>query len=239
VDYYISDKHSIGIGGRWNKRISDRIVSSKTIISDANISNVLFSENVFDRVSKNFNFNPYYEYKTDSEKLVIDFNYIDYENNSMNTLSDVAGSTITYQDKRYVQNGKYNIKTYKADYSKTYSDNLKLSFGSKYAAVNTDNDLQSFTENNTNGFDADVDNSSQFLIDESIFAIYSKVNATFGKWSFSGGLRYENSNTNGTSHFIKNGVPTIETKKRPINKIFPSASLSREISESFRRKCIV
>lgn len=231
VDYYISDKHSIGIGGRWNKRISDRIVSSKTIISDANISNVLFSENVFDRVSKNFNFNPYYEYKTDSEKLVIDFNYIDYENNSMNTLSDVAGSTITYQDKRYVQNGKYNIKTYKADYSKTYSDNLKLSFGSKYAAVNTDNDLQSFTENNTNGFDADVDNSSQFLIDESIFAIYSKVNATFGKWSFSGGLRYENSNTNGTSYFIKNGVPTIETNKRPINKIFPSASFSRGISE--------
>lgn len=231
VDYYLNDKHSIGFGGRWNNRKSKRTVSSKTIISDANSSNTLFSENIFDRDRKDFNINPYYEYKTDSDRLIVDFNYIDYENNSMNTLSDVAGSTITYQDRRYIQDGKYNIKTYKADYSKTFSDNLKVSFGSKYAAVKTDNDLQSFTENNTNGFDLDVDNSSRFLIDENIFAIYSKVNANFGKWSFSGGLRYENSNTDGTSHFIKNGQPTIETNKRPIKKLFPSASLSRKISE--------
>ena len=45
VDYYLSDKHIIGFGGRWNKRTSDRIASSKTIISDTNNSNVLFSEN--------------------------------------------------------------------------------------------------------------------------------------------------------------------------------------------------
>lgn len=231
VDYYLSDKHSIGIGGRWNKRKSDRIASSKTIISDTNNSNVLFSENTFDSNRKDFNINPYYEYRTDTEKLVIDFNYIDYTNNSLNTLSDVDGSTISYQDRRYIQDGKYNIKTYKADYSKTFSDNLNMSFGSKYAVVKTDSDFQSFKENNTNGFDFDVDNSSRFLVDETIFAIYSKVSATFGKWSFSGGLRYENSNTDGTSFFNKNNTPTTEVNKRPIEKIFPSASFSRKISD--------
>ena len=233
VDYYLNDKHSIGIGGRWNKRKSDRTVSSVTKIIKPSITDVLNSTNSFDRNRVDFNINPYYEYKSDTEKLVIDFNYIDYTNDSKNTLSETTGSTILFRDRRYIQDGKYNIKTYKADYSKTFSDNLKMSFGSKYASVKTDSDLQSFLENTTNNsFDKDVKGSSRFVVDESIFSVYSKINATFGKWSFSGGLRYEDSNTDGTSYFTENNAPKIEVKKRPIKKIFPSASLSRNFTES-------
>jgi hypothetical protein len=58
------------------------------------------------------------------------------------------------------------------------------------------------------------------------------MNVTKGKWAFSGGLRYENSNTDGTSIFIEDGTIKTEVKKRPIKKIFPSASISRELSES-------
>ena len=231
VDYYLNDNNSIGIGGRWNNRKSDRITTSRTIISNINTTSTLFSENSFDRDRVNFNINPYYEYKSDTDKLVVDFNYINYKNDNINTLSEIAGSTLPFTDRKYIQDGKYTIKTYKADYSKTFSENFKLSFGSKYAMVNTDNDLQSFLENNTNGFDLDPNTSSQFLINETIFAVYSKVNVTSGKWSFSGGLRYEDSNTDGTSHFIKNGAPTTEVKKRPISKLFPSASVSRKITE--------
>ncbi|MCL7752132.1 outer membrane beta-barrel protein [Polaribacter sp. Z022] len=231
IDYYINDKHSFGIGGRISTRTSDRITSSKTIISDATTTNTLFSENRFDRERKNFNINPYYEYKTDKDKLVIDFNYVDFVNDNTNILADVAGSTINYNDRKYIQDGKYTIKTYKADYSKTISDNFKLSAGTRYANVKTDNDLQSFTHNTNNIFEFDEDESSQFLIKENIFALYSKINATSGKWSFSGGLRYENSNTDGTSIFMENGTEKIAIKKRPIKKVFPSASLSREITE--------
>lgn len=231
LDYYINDRHSIGIGGRWNKRESNRTTTSKTIISDPTDTNTLFSENVFDRDRVDFNINPYYEYKSDSDKLLIDFNYIDYKNDNINTLSDVTGSTIPFTDRRYLQDGKYTIKTYKVDYDKTFSDNFKLSVGSKYAQVNTDSDLQSFLENTSGGFDLDQANSSQFLVDETIFAIYSKVNATAGKWSFSAGLRYEDSNTQGTSIFMNNGNLTTEVKKRPIGKLFPSASVSRKITD--------
>jgi len=232
LDYYLNDKHSIGLGGRWNSRKSDRIASSRTVISDATNSDVLISENSFDRDRANFNINPYYEFKTDTDKLVVDFNYVDFTNDNTNTLYDLPGSTVPFTDRRYIQDGKYNIKTYRADYSKTFSENLKLSFGTRYADVDTDNDLQSLLENNTGGFDLDVDESSRFVIDETIFAIYSKVNATYGKWSFSGGLRYEDSNTNGTSTFIRNGSLVTEVQKRPIQKIFPSASISRKLTES-------
>ncbi|CAL2102785.1 Outer membrane receptor proteins, mostly Fe transport [Tenacibaculum sp. 190130A14a] len=231
LDYYINDDHSIGIGGRWNKRESNRTTTSKTIISDPTNTDVLFSENVFDRDRVDFNINPYYEYKTDTDRLIIDFNYIDYKNDNTNTLSDVMGSTVDFTDRRYLQDGKYTIKTYKADYNKTFSDNFKLSFGSKYSQVNTNNDLKSYLENTSGGFELDQDNSSKFLVDETILAIYSKINATTGKWSFSAGLRYEDSKTNGTSIFMKDGSLTTEVKKRPISKLFPSASISRKITD--------
>ena len=232
IDYFLNDKNSIGIGGRWNNRKSDRITNSKTIISNSNSTNTLFSENSYDRDRVDFNINPYYEYKSDTDKLVVDFNFIDYKNDNTNTLYDIAGSTLPFQDRRYIQNGKYTIKTYKADYSKTFSENLKVSVGSKYALVNIDSDLQSLLENNTGGFTLDQMSSSQFLVNETILAFYSKINATSGKWSFSGGLRYEDSNTKGTSIFMDNGVLKTEIKKRPIQKLFPSASVSRKITEA-------
>lgn len=231
LDYYINDKNSIGIGGRWNNRRSTRVARSTTIISDATESNVLFSENSFDRDRVDYNINPYYEYKSDNERLSLDFNFVDFTNDNTNTLSDVAGSTVPFTDRRYIQDGKYTIKTYSADYSKEFSENFKLSLGSRFVDVNTDNDLQSLLQNNSGNFDLLEDESSQFLIDETILAFYSKINANFGKWSFSGGLRYEDSNTEGLSIFMENGVTREEIQNRPIKKLFPSASLSRNLTD--------
>jgi hypothetical protein len=231
VDYYLNEKHSIGLAGRWNSRESERIGTSKTIVSDQNTNNTLFSENSFDRDRSDFNFNPYYQYKTDTEKLFLDFNYINFINNNTNQLSGLAGSTLPFTDRRYIQNGEYAIKTYKIDYSKKFSEHFKLSLGSRYADVNTDNDLQSYLDNGQGSFNFIEKESSQFLIDETIFALYAKINASKGKWSFSGGLRYEDSNTDGTSIFMEEGTPDRSVKRRPIKKVFPSASISRELSD--------
>ncbi len=230
LDYYINDKHTIGIGGQMNTRDSDRIATSKTIISDDSNTNTLFSENSFDRQRTNFTINPYYEYKTDTDRLLIDFNYIDFVNDNTNTLRKVAGSTIDFTDRKYIQDGTYNIKTYRADYTKTFSDNFKLSAGTRFADVITDNDLQAFSERNLT-FEKDIAQSSRFVIDETILAFYGKVNAKMGKWSFSGGLRYEDSNTDGTSTFMKDDEMVTEVQKRPIQKLFPSASISRKLTD--------
>ena len=230
-DFYINTKNIIGVGGRYNTRTSNRIASSKTVVSDLTSSNVLLSENNFDIDRFDFNFNPYYEYKSDSDKLLVDFNYINFKNDNKNTLSDVPGSNIPFINRKYNQEGKYTISTYRLDYTKTFSDELSLSLGTRYADVSIDNDLQSFSENTSSVFKFNENESSQFLIDETILALYSKANATFGKWSFSGGVRYEDSNTDGNSIFMKNGTLVSSVKKRPIKKVFPSASISREISE--------
>ena len=231
IDYYINAKHSIGFGTRWNRRDSDRTANSITNIIKPSTTDVLISENSFSRTRYNFNFNPYYEYKSSTDKLVLDFNYVDFTNNNTNTLSETMGSTITFVDRRYIQNGTYSIKTYRADYSKTFNDHFKLSFGTRYADVETNNDLQSLKDNDSGGFDKVEDESSQFLIDETILALYSKVNVTAGKWTFSGGLRYEDSHTDGTSVYLENNVLQREVKKRPISKLFPSASVSKKLND--------
>ncbi len=231
LDYYFSSKHSIGLAGRWNSRESQRTATSKTAVSDQNSVNTLFSENTFDRDRSDFSFNPYYEYKTETEKLLLDFNYINFINDNTNQLSGADGSTLPFTNRQYIQNGQYTIRTYKVDYSKKVKENFKLSLGSRYANVDTDNDLQSYRDNDQGAFDFIEEESSQFLIDETIFALYAKLNATKGKWSFSGGLRYEDSNTDGTSIFMRGGTPETSLKKRPIKKLFPSASITRALSD--------
>ena len=230
IDYYINNNHSIGFGGRWNTRKSTRAIDNITNIIKPNQTDVLLSENYLDKNRRNFNINPYYEYKTENDKLVLDFNYVDFNDNTMNVLSDKIGSSIPFSDRKYIQDGTFKIKTYRVDYTKTFSDHLKISAGSRYADVKTDNDLQSFLENDSS-FNKVDNESSRFVVEETIFALYSKVNTTYGKWSFSGGIRYEDSNTWGTSTFLINQTLTSQTQKRPIKKIFPSASVSRKLTD--------
>ena len=230
LDYYINDKNAIGLGGRWNRRTSNRIVDNSTNIIRPTATELLLTNNAFNRIRTDFNINPYYEYKTETDRILIDFNYIDYKNNSTNTLFETPQSTAPFDDRKYNQDGTYMIKTYRLDYTKTFSDDFKLSAGTRFSDVITDNDLQSFKANNTGDFNLLVNESSRFIIDETIFALYAKVNAKFGKWSFSGGLRYEDSNTDGTATFIKDGAFIKEIKKRPIKKIFPSAAISRKFN---------
>lgn len=226
VDYYINDKNSIGIGSSWRKRLSEEISTSNTQIIQPLSTKTLNSQSTNDRNRANFNINPYYEFKSDTDKFVLDFNYIKYNNKNTNNIFDIAGTTENFTDRRYIQDGKFTVKTYKGDYSKSFSDTFKLSIGSKYSQVNTDSDLQALLENkNTNKFDFLNDGSNRFLIDETIFAVYSKINTSFGKWSFSGGLRYENSKTTGTS------TNPAKTNTRDIKKLFPSASISRQITD--------
>ena len=228
LDYYINDEQSIGFSIRRSTTNSDRVSNSEINEITASSTTNLLSKNSFDRDQTIFNINPYYEFKNEKHKFVADFNYVDYSNNNINDLFQTGGSQ-TFTNLRYKQDGSYKIKTYKADYNRMFNDNLKLSFGTKLSQVNTNNDLESYEQNISNGFDLITDQSNRFLIDEDIFAIYSKINATIGKWSFSGGLRYENSNTKGTA--IAYGTNDGETRDRKISKLFPSVSVSRKLNE--------
>ena len=227
LDYYINEKHSIGFSTRYINTNSDRISRSNTSISSPSFNEMLVSQNSFDRERKTFNINPYYEFKTEGHKFVADFNYVNFINNNIDEVFAANGNTVPFTNQRYLQDGEFTINTYKVDYIRTFSDDLKLSLGSKLAVVDTDSDLKSFTQNETtNEFDFQESNSNRFLIDETIFAVYTKLNAKFGKWSFSGGVRFEDSDTEGVS------TNANDSRTRKITRFFPSASISRKINEN-------
>ncbi len=225
LDYYLNDKISVGFNTRYRNTVSDRIATARTTVTTPTTIENIFSDNTFERDRNTFNLNPYFEYKTEKDKFIVDFNYIDFQDGNMNTIYPVAGNTNDFAEQRYFQNGEFTIKTTKVDYTKNLSDKVKLSVGSKYSDVDTDSDLKLFVANNVGDFEFQSGGSNRFLIDENIFAVYSKINATLGKWSFSGGLRYENSDTKGTS------TTTNETRDRKISQLFPSFSVSRKLTE--------
>ncbi len=227
LDYYINDKHSIGFSTRYISTNSDRTSRSNTSISSPNFSEMLVSQNAFDRERRTLNINPYYEFKTEGHKLVADFNYVNFTNDNVDEVFSANGNTVPFANQRYLQDGEFTINTYKIDYTRTFSEDFKLSFGSKYAVVDTDSDLKSFIQNSTTGeFEFQENNSNRFLIDETIFAVYTKLNAQYGKWSFSGGIRFEDSNTEGIS------TNADDSRTRKITRFFPSASISRKINKN-------
>jgi len=224
-DYYISDKNTVGVNANRIQSLSDRITKNNTTIIDGISTTTLLTDNSYDRDRITYTLNPYYEYDDKKNKVTLDFNYIDYTFENENNLFKVEESPVAYDNQRYFQDADYEILTYKGDYKRTQSDNFSWGAGAKYSQVNSDSDLQAFTENNQGEFINNVNQSNRFLIDESILAIYSKFNAKYDKWSFSGGLRWEESDTEGTS------ITQNETRSRKISKLFPSLSLGRGITE--------
>ncbi len=224
-DYYINDKNTFGVNANRIESQSDRITNNKTTIIDETSQTDLLTDNSFDRDRITYTVNPYYEYNDKKNKVTLDFNYIDYEYNNENNLFKVEESLVDYDNQRYFQEATYEIFTYQGDYRRTVNDNFTWATGAKYSNVNSDSDLQSFTQNDQGEFINNTDQTNRFLIDESILALYSKFNATLDKWTFSGGLRWEESDTEGTS------VTENETRTRNISKFFPSFTLGRKITD--------
>ncbi|TDT46283.1 outer membrane receptor protein involved in Fe transport [Maribacter spongiicola] len=224
IDYYLSDKHTIGINGRLINNDSDRVSNNNTTISNATSNISLFTDNSFDRNRNIKSLNPYYEFKDDKSKLVLDYNYVDYTYDNENNLYQVGTSTQSFNNRRYFQDASYKINTYKTDYKRTVNDNFSWDAGVKFSDVKSDSDLQSLTEDDEGVFQFRPAESNRFLVNETILALYSKMNVKVDKWTFSGGLRWEESDTQGTA------TTTGETRTRKISKLFPSASISRKIT---------
>lgn len=227
LHYYANEKNTFGIEAGLINRDSERVASTFTDVTGVGSAYELLTENDFDLKRNILNINPYYTFDDKKNRLTLDFNFIDYNTDNINNIYTVGENAIGYNNQRYLQDGKYQIFTYKGDYNYTVNEDLNWKFGAKFSMVDTDSDLSSYVENEVGGFVLDKVQSNRFLVDENIFALYSKVVKSWEKWTISGGLRWENSNTEGTS------TNPNETKSRKISRLFPSASITRKLNDTF------
>ncbi|AXG70656.1 outer membrane protein beta-barrel family protein [Kordia sp. SMS9] len=225
LDYYINKKHTAGMSVRHTRTASNRVTDNITNITSNGTLDMLETDNRFERDWELYVINPYYEFDDEVNKLTLDFNYVDYKSTNENNLFQTGQSMVNYDNQRYFQDADYTIYAYQADYKRTVNDNISVHAGLKYSNVDSDSDLQSLVQTNTGEFVDNPNQTNRFLIDEDIMAAYAKVNVKLEDWAFSGGLRWEQSETIGTSQNLNTSL------NRTIAKFFPSLSITRNITE--------
>ena len=246
LDYYANNEHTFGVLANINTQYGDKeyLSTSQTKISSQitpiKIDSILNASNNIMSKSINANFNLNYRFAdTLGNELTVDLDrgLYDAKSNSMQPNMYLDGSTNALIAERTFANNTpshINIYTAKADYNKTLkSINASLSFGAKFANVNTDNTFDFF--NVLNGVSQkDVEQSNQFNYTEEVSAAYVNLTGLLGKqWNYQAGLRYENTHSIGDL----TRDPSLPTKpqdytERRYGNLFPSGALTYNINQN-------
>lgn len=231
LDWDMTKRQRIGFSSRYFDWSSDNIITNTTAIDfvDEEAKDLqLVTKNTKEETWKMRTFNPYYRFEIDTmgQKIDFDINFVSITNGGGNTLtSKELNYGVRFPGQQYLQPGTTNIITTQLDYVYPFSEVIKLKVGAKYSEAQLDNDLQAFTENESEEWVNNSLQSNHFLFDETIKASYLKFGFNKGKWSGTAGLRYENSQSKGYS------VTVDTTLTREITSFFPSASINRSITD--------
>ena len=237
ADYFLNKKNTIGI--MVNGTLADPTVTNygKTYISNTTtntVSRILVADNSSSFKRHNANINLNYNY-TDPKgtSLVVNADRGSYDLNNdqfqPNYYFDATGQiNLSSAIYHMLSPAEININSIKADYEENFMKG-KLGFGAKSAWVKTDNDFQRYNVN-TSGEELDKDRSNHFVYKENINAGYVNYNRQYKKFMIQGGVRVENTVSEGISNGLKyNGTgysPSVSSFKRSYTDLFPSAAIT-------------
>jgi len=239
IDYFINDKHTLGIlvsrGDSDNTNITTSRTLIKTQATPDNIDSILIASNnsTGGNVSNTYNIN--YSYNNKTSTLNFDADYGQYRNTAFftqpNTYFDSTETKILTQNNfANLTPVDIDIYTLKLDYDRDLAGG-RLGFGSKYSRVETDN---TFLFYNVIGGELDLDErkSNLFFYTENVYAGYVSYNRSLSeKWSMSSGVRVEVTDATGNLQAL---LP--ELTEPPVEldytSIFPSLGLTYQVNMS-------
>ena len=228
MDWDATDRHRIGLSTKYFNNSNEYTATNNTTVSlftDGGTDFTLDTDNAIDQGWTYNSLNPYYIFEIDTagQKLELDLSYSRFQIDGVNTLTTTNNIDQSVQAQRYDQPGDSKIYASTLDYTLPLNKDFTLKTGVKYSEAELDNNLIS-DELIAGIWKQNLDQTNHFLFDETIMAAYSKVNWTYGEWSGSAGLRYENSES------IGNSLTLDSIQFKTISKFFPSFSLSRKIA---------
>ncbi|HMH21896.1 MAG TPA: TonB-dependent receptor, partial [Puia sp.] len=230
MDYFLSSRTTLGVvaTGFISPRIFDGFSSgylqdglghtdSTTYTSSLNNSRVVNG-------AVNLNFRHSFD---STHELTADADYIRYKS----TNPQLYGNTTYYPDGTLASSNQLkgdlpstiDIWSGKMDYSQALKKGLKLEGGWKSSLVETRNAANYFNLSGGNWV-PDYGKTNDFNYRENINALYLNLNREIGKWSFQGGLRYEN--TNYTGHQTGNPQKPDSSFTHQYNSLFPTGFVS-------------
>jgi hypothetical protein len=231
LDWDVTERHRLGLSSSWVGSRRDFDISNTTDIDFADASDtdlLLFSTNRNKSEWNMLTVNPYYSFEIDTagQKLDFDVNYVRIGNDGSNLLTPQEMNLgLKFPKQLYEQPGSSEIYTSSLDYTYPFSKMVKMQVGGRFSTADLDNDLRSFEEDAAGQMQPNLSQSNHFLFEEDIWAAYAKTDWKAGKWTGTAGLRFEDSQSTGYS------VTLDSSQSRHIAKLFPSASLSRELGK--------
>ncbi len=244
ADFFLSKKHTIGFLAKGNQYNNDDNTTSTTDIynltasSDSGYTTYNHSDSKWSNYSGNISYR--FQIDTLGKELTADVDYAHYDNHNnfvFKTDHYFTGNDFPYTEVATdEQPANIDIKAYKVDYVHPFSKTIKMEAGAKSSFVTTDNDVKYYNYYN-NVPQLDSGKSNHFKYDENINAAYVNASGEFGKIGLQGGLRIEQTISEGkqyvdNSHFRHNYIeffPSVFTSYKFSDKHQTNASYSRRI----------
>ncbi|TPE42137.1 TonB-dependent receptor domain-containing protein [Pontibacter mangrovi] len=237
ADYTLNSKQSVGFLANASFYNTEDRVNTNAYLRDSQPENDLYIK--ADNHSKtdygNTTLNLHYLGKLDSlgTSLSADLDYVrltsEDESRFLNKYDSLGNNSPVLTDLLTSENpSNYDIYAARADFAKPLGKGRKLELGAKASRVVSDNELRFYqTADGKNVLDSS--RSNHFIYKENIYAAYANYSASLGeKWNLQGGLRAEQTFTNGKS------VTLNERTKKSYLDLFPSLFLQQNVSENYQ-----
>lgn len=239
LDYYISDKTTIGIVLQSMANKGDNVTKNTSLVANESrqLINTVVANN--SQISKFRNggaaLNLRHQIDSLGQKITFDLDYFKfYSNDNQKFINSIykADNSLDYTDQL---NGKLpsyiDIYAFKSDYTKPLKNDATLEAGVKTAYTKTDNtaDYRNFDINNqTETINYDL--SNRFKYDELISAAYLNYNRNFKRFEMQSGLRFENTIMRGNQ--LGNGIVLPTKFNRDYNSLFPTLFLNYKLDSA-------
>jgi hypothetical protein len=208
LDYDLTDKQVLGMlitGYNGKNARTNHVLTNIYNDHELTADSVLQTTNLTNGRTNQYSFNLNYKIKLDTggKSLNVDVDYAPYVNNAsqlVNNLSFLPGGQLASSPYKIYTPSSQHIDIYsgKLDYTYKLGSLWSLESGIKYSSIKTSNGFDFY--NNTGSMPVLVTaNSDYFKYSESTAAAYTSITGTIGKWSVEGGLRAENTRTQGYS----------------------------------------
>ncbi|HTL81911.1 MAG TPA: outer membrane beta-barrel family protein, partial [Bacteroidia bacterium] len=235
ADFYPTSKINFGIRLDGTSLVSKTGIDTKNTVTqvDSNTVSILHQVNSLKGNFQNAGGGIYYKQKLDTNGTELSFSYDNvfynnssHENYDLHFLDANGIDNATPAFERTLKGTNIGINVGQVDLTHPFAGKYKLEAGLKSSYVKTNNDLLfELQDNSTGNWSNDTTRSNSFIYKEQINAAYADLSADYGKWQLEGGLRLEQTISDGFS-------PTVgEEHKAHKTQLFPTLFITQKIND--------
>ena len=235
IDYELNAKNTLSIyalailAPRDNTKTASNAIaeiynSNQVLDSTQNTLNNKVNETINAAIDLNY----VHKFKEEGEKISFVLHHTDFDDSSyqdVNTTYLYPGGATNSRTNKFQTFTSQEIRLYtgQVDYELQTGEAGMFESGLKFSSIDSDNILDQY--NFDNGVKVeDLENSDRFLYDEKNYASYVSFSQEWGNWSLKTGLRFEYTETMGSS------LSTGQTNNSNYGKLFPSLSVSKTLN---------